>query len=155
VGRRPVRNFNPAAARRARTRRGLSQEDVADQLGISRTNYLLLEQGSRGVGPAMLRRLADVLDVAPHELTGTKRSDATLRDLREWAGLTQTDVAGLLGAASPTGYATIERGQRPLTDDLAETLATAFGCSKLVVRRAWSRSTRDHDGTTATEREAR
>jgi transcriptional regulator with XRE-family HTH domain len=143
VGRRPVRNFAPAAARRARERRGLRQEDVASQLGVSRTNYVLVEQGSRGVGPAMLRRLAAILEVAPHDLTATRRSEATLRDLREWAGLTQADVAEHLGVASAAGYAAIERGRRELPNEVAAILASAFGCSPVVVRRAWNRSAED------------
>jgi hypothetical protein len=60
----------------------------------------------------------------------------------KWLVVSSTIRVRRLGAASATGYATIERGHRELTDDLATTLAAAFGCSTLVVRRAWTRSTR-------------
>jgi transcriptional regulator with XRE-family HTH domain len=139
MGRRPVRNFSPTAARRARERLGLSQEDVADALGISRTNYVLVEAGRRGMGPAVLRRLAQILKVEPYKLTTTSKSQATLRDLREWAGLTQAEVAQLLGVATTT-YATIERGERQPTDDALLVLGLAFDCKQPVARRAWAHS---------------
>ena len=44
--------------RSARETLGLTQEDVADALGIQRTSVIAMEAGKRGVGALELRRLA-------------------------------------------------------------------------------------------------
>ncbi len=129
--RKSVRNFNPTALRQARQAAGLRQVDLAEQLGVARTNYVRFETGqtdrSNAPNPATLRAIAEIVGVKPHELTTTRPDQQTLRDLREYAGLTQRDVANTLGFAATRSYADIEHGTRRLTTELAERIAAAVG----------------------------
>ncbi len=130
---RGTRNFDPAALRRLRQARGLTQEQLAKALGVSRTYVIYWERPrvdpntGRLVAtqpePATLVALADLLEVEPHELTTVDPQQATLADLRTWAGLTQRQLAERVGAAGPT-IASIEQGRRRLRPELAERIAT-------------------------------
>lgn len=42
-----------------RDRRGLTQQDIANQLGISRSYYCRIEGGLRNPNPQLLKRFAD------------------------------------------------------------------------------------------------
>ena len=44
---RPVRSFSPQLLKQARERAGLTQQALADQAGMARTNYVNLETGAR------------------------------------------------------------------------------------------------------------
>lgn len=52
----------------ARKARGMSQQDVATALGISRPTYIAVEKGSRPATPAELIRLAELFQTSVHEL---------------------------------------------------------------------------------------
>jgi transcriptional regulator with XRE-family HTH domain len=145
MGRRPVRNFAPESARRARRKLGKTQEDVAEALGVKRTYYVAIENGQRQVGPQTLRQLAELLEVPPNKLTTTPKGQATLRDLREWAGLTQADVAAQLGAASTTRIAALERASTELRPDDITVLQAAYDASPVQLRRAWANSRNDNE----------
>lgn len=84
----------------------------------------------------MLRRIADVLDVKPWDLTTVDPSCARLSDLRTWAGYSQAELARALGVPE-TSLSAVERGTRPLKDALAERLAAFLGLSTDEVRRAY------------------
>ena len=57
-----------AAVRDLRTSRGLSQERLADEIGLHRTYLGDVERGHRNVGLLNLWRIAQALDAAPSEL---------------------------------------------------------------------------------------
>jgi transcriptional regulator with XRE-family HTH domain len=58
-----------AAIRELREMRGLTQQRVADQVGLT-VNYLsLLENGKRGVSNPTLNRLAEALRISPAIIT--------------------------------------------------------------------------------------
>jgi len=50
-----------------RTELGLSQDHIADQLGISLAEYQECESGDRRFGPERLLRLARLLGVSPQD----------------------------------------------------------------------------------------
>jgi transcriptional regulator with XRE-family HTH domain len=57
-----------ARLRKLRRERALSQQDVERMSGIAQATLSDLEQGKRGARASTLRRLAEVLEVAPKEL---------------------------------------------------------------------------------------
>jgi transcriptional regulator with XRE-family HTH domain len=54
--------------RATRERRALSQRELADMAGVSRTTIVSLEQGADSPFPSTIRKLARALGVAPDEL---------------------------------------------------------------------------------------
>jgi len=50
-----------------RTELGLSQDDIADQLGLSLSEYQEFEAGNRRFGPERLLKLAHLLRVSPED----------------------------------------------------------------------------------------
>ncbi|HEX9889024.1 MAG TPA: helix-turn-helix transcriptional regulator [Nitriliruptorales bacterium] len=150
MAKRGVRGYDPEALRRAReTKRERTgakpgewtQEHVAELMGVARTNYMAWERTegtTRTPTPATIKRLAELLDVTPEELTTVTPDEATLADLRSWAGLTQADVAAGLAVSRPT-YAMIERGERELTRDQVRRFAHLVGRSQKLVDQAHRR----------------
>ena len=57
-----------AKFRKLRREQALSQQDVERIAGIAQATLSDLEQGKRGARASTLRRLAEVLEVAPKEL---------------------------------------------------------------------------------------
>ncbi len=66
----PLANILGTAARNARVRAGLTQEDVAERIGMASEVYGRMERGQMLPRVENLRRLCVVLNVAPHELLG-------------------------------------------------------------------------------------
>lgn len=56
--------------KQARTAQGLSQQNVADKLGVTRGCYANYEQGQREPTLAILKHMCDVLDVSADYLLG-------------------------------------------------------------------------------------
>jgi len=52
----------------ARKVRRLTQQEVADALGVARTTIVAVEKGERRIGPAELIKLAAILDRDVHDL---------------------------------------------------------------------------------------
>lgn len=59
---------NPESLRRARLRRGLTQEQLAQHADCKRSHISLLESGKRGASQKLLRRIAAVLEVTVGDL---------------------------------------------------------------------------------------
>ena len=57
-----------AKLRKLRREQALSQQDVERVTGISQATLSDLEQGKRGARASTLRKLAEVLEVAPKDL---------------------------------------------------------------------------------------
>lgn len=53
------------ALRGARFREGLTQKDLAKRSGVSQENISKMENGKRGIGEKVARRLAKALDIDP------------------------------------------------------------------------------------------
>ena len=67
---------------RARTRLGLTQEDLADKVEISTTFYANLECGNRMMSIVTLRKLADVLCVSTDSLLYDDRPNAQIHSIQ-------------------------------------------------------------------------
>ena len=67
---RPLSSILGAAVRTARVRAGLTQEDVAERIGMASEVYGRMERGQMLPRVENLRRLCLVLNVPPHELLG-------------------------------------------------------------------------------------
>lgn len=63
-----IREILAGNVKRARKAKGLSQEALADQVGIDRTYVSALERRIHSVSIDMVARLAQALDKQPHEL---------------------------------------------------------------------------------------
>jgi transcriptional regulator with XRE-family HTH domain len=72
----PLATTLGAVARTARTRAGLTQEDVAERIGMASEVYGRMERGQMLPRVENLRRLCVVLNVAPHELLGLEPLNA-------------------------------------------------------------------------------
>ena len=66
----PLASILGTVARTARTRAGLTQEDVAERIGMASEVYGRMERGQMLPRVENLRRLCVVLKVGPHELLG-------------------------------------------------------------------------------------
>ncbi|RJQ31044.1 helix-turn-helix domain-containing protein [Candidatus Parcubacteria bacterium] len=62
------RNKYAAVIRAARTKRGISQSDVAEKIGISRPSYIAIEQGKRDITLKEFEKLSSFLGVSLQEL---------------------------------------------------------------------------------------
>lgn len=92
-----------AKLREAREYLGLSQDEVAKDVGITRSAISLLESGQRKVDALELKKLADVYQRAVTDFTGDSEiidapaTDTVVQHLaRAAAKLTETDRAELL-----------------------------------------------------------
>ncbi|MFD9705283.1 helix-turn-helix domain-containing protein [Lentzea sp. NPDC059081] len=81
-GRKSLTRFG-ARLRSARLQRGLSQKDLACP-GVSMSYVSRLESGERVPSPAVVRRLAEVLDVDPSELTADEDRTAMQDEALGW-----------------------------------------------------------------------
>lgn len=150
---RGTRNFDPSALRRIRQARGLTQQQLAEAIGVARTYVVYWERShvdpnsgrARGVQPEpdTLVALAELLGVKPHELTTVDPQQATLADLRTWAGLTQRQLAARVGVAGPT-ISSIEQGRRRLRPELAERIAAELQLPVATVIAAAQRHRKAH-----------
>ena len=119
-------HFDPTALVRIRRERGLSQEALARRLRRDRLQIVRWERQGAAPSPRRLVALAKALAAAPWELTTVTPKEATLADLRAWAGLTQAELAERAGLVRTT-YAALERGELPLRPDVARQIARALG----------------------------
>ena len=70
----PLSSILGLAVRTARVRAGLTQEDVAERIGMASEVYGRMERGQMLPRVENLRRLCLVLNVPPHELLGLDAS---------------------------------------------------------------------------------
>lgn len=71
----PLSSILGLAVRNARVRAGLTQEDVAERIGMASEVYGRMERGQMLPRVENLRRLCLVLNVPPHELLGLDPSE--------------------------------------------------------------------------------
>lgn len=139
-----VRGFRADRLRELRIRAGLSTDDLAARLGVSRQAVSTWETG-RSTPPAnKLRHIAEELDVSISALMPIPESQLRLADLRALSSLTQVEAAGLLDI-SPTVLSDIERGAKKLSTNeaRAELMSGVYEMDLQVVRDAWTRTERN------------
>ncbi|MDF5758377.1 helix-turn-helix transcriptional regulator [Spongiactinospora sp. TRM90649] len=156
----PRRTINPARLAARRAELGLTHAELADRVGVSSRMISFYEEGRHTPTPARLEQLAAALGCEVDALTGTRRGQETLVDLRYAAGLTLERVAELLRASqagrelcvSASKISALECG-RPVrgrhwqdpeaTGRLLAPLAKAYGVPIRMVLDAWMRTRGD------------
>jgi len=138
----------PSPLRRLRRRTGLSQQQVADRLGVSRQTVSAWERGLApplvalrrlsGVYGVPVARVARAAGVTPPALLDRRRWQAgdlapVLRSLRAWSGLTQRELARRSGC-SPTAVMAWEAGRSVPRAPAREALERLYGlpCGSLL-----------------------
>ena len=71
-----AKTFMPAVIRRYRDAAGMSQQELADQVGISKSYISSLELGYRAPSLNLLVKIAQALGVAPGEMVDAMVADA-------------------------------------------------------------------------------
>ena len=71
-----AKTFMPAVIRRYRDAAGMSQQELADQVGISKSYISSLELGYRAPNLNLLVKIAQSLGVAPGEMVDAMVADA-------------------------------------------------------------------------------
>lgn len=56
--------------KKARLRKGLSQVQLAEQLGVAKSTYSMYESGNREPNVQTIKKIADILNVSTDELLG-------------------------------------------------------------------------------------
>ena len=70
-------NFNENL-KNARERKGMSQKDVAEEIGVAKSTYSLYESGNREPNVQTIKRIADVLNVSADDLLGLNDEPLTI-----------------------------------------------------------------------------
>ena len=70
-------NFNENL-KKARERSGLSQKDVAENIGVAKSTYSLYESGSREPNVQTIKKIADCLNTSADSLLGLDDEPQTL-----------------------------------------------------------------------------
>ncbi|MEU3899804.1 helix-turn-helix transcriptional regulator [Streptomyces sp. NPDC045251] len=70
-------NEDPREFRRRRIAAGLSQTDLAEKAGVTKSHLSDVERGNAGFSPRNLKAIADVLGCAVYDLLLPESDDAT------------------------------------------------------------------------------
>lgn len=70
-------NFNENL-RAARERKGLSQKEVAEKIGVAKSTYSLYESGNREPNVQTIKKISDTLNISADELLGLETELLTL-----------------------------------------------------------------------------
>lgn len=62
----------------ARIKKGLSQKEVADNIGVAKSTYSLYESGNREPNVQTIKKIADFLGISADELFGLSDQPTTL-----------------------------------------------------------------------------
>ena len=62
----------------ARERKGISQKDMAESIGVAKSTYSLYESGNREPNVQTIKKIADVLSVSADELLGVNEEPLTI-----------------------------------------------------------------------------
>lgn len=62
----------------ARERRGLSQKEVAEKIGVAKSTYSLYESGNREPNVQTIKKIADLLKITADELLGLDEEPQTI-----------------------------------------------------------------------------
>lgn len=134
-----VRGWSSTKLRAARREAGLTQEELGSLIGTTQSAVQTWERLTGGGAPSAryFSRLVDVLRLDPTDLLTIARADAFLRDLRVWAGHSQTEVQTRVRLRQ---LGPIERGAKPLPPVCDHDLAELYGASVSEVRAAADRT---------------
>lgn len=138
--------FDAERARAARTAQSLSQQQVADAIGVSTSSVKMWETGARRPSSvAVTERLAGLLGVPLEQLLpgATHLEGASLSAIRRMRRSTRNDIAQELGTTVRT-VERVEHGER-LPDEPGK-WARAYGLTMTELANAWGRSWQEEQG---------
>ncbi|MFD9084546.1 helix-turn-helix domain-containing protein [Streptomyces erythrochromogenes] len=115
--------------------RDIPQAQLADAVGCSRSAVSMWETKDQRPNAGHLVKLAGFLGVDPSDLLEGPSVSGTLKDLREARGLTQNEVARLIGV-TPATYCNVETGRQGLPNRWVPILQSAFNSSEQTIRRS-------------------
>lgn len=76
----------------ARIKKGLSQKEVADNIGVAKSTYSLYESGNREPNVQTIKKIADFLDISADELLGLSDQPTTLAAHFDGAEYTEDEL---------------------------------------------------------------
>lgn len=124
--------------KRLRIERGLTQQQVGEQLGTSKQAYSYWESGQHTPRFETIKKLANIFGVTPEKITEDyaqpyNESETTsfterLKELRKEKGLNQIEIANYFGTSQPA-YQAWESGRRTPAQKSLEKLAKFFNVS--------------------------
>ncbi len=88
-------NFNDNL-RIARERRGFSQKEMAEKIGVAKSTYSLYESGNREPNVQTIKKIADILNVSADELLGIEEIPLTLAAHFEGEEYTEAEMDEIL-----------------------------------------------------------
>ena len=62
----------------ARERKGLSQKEVAENIGVAKSTYSLYESGNREPNVQTIKKISDLLNVSADDLLGIEEEQQTI-----------------------------------------------------------------------------
>ena len=122
---RGVRGFSGSALRRARQGVGLTADDLAALVSVSESSVLRWENDQAKPTATRLKAIADAVGVPIGDLLENLPGSQSLRDLRESAGLSLSELSVLVGG-SVSSLLRLERGGVALRDPLRRRLAEIY-----------------------------
>ena len=69
----------------ARIKKGLSQKEVADNIGVAKSTYSLYESGNREPNVQTIKKIADFLGISADELLGLSDQPTELEEIKNFA----------------------------------------------------------------------
>lgn len=144
VGGGVAEGFDGSRLTAARRKAGLTQQKLADQLGVPNTTISKWESGLQMPYAASVRAVADALGVEARTLFSPSERSETLAKLRVEAGLSQPETAKALSMVRST-YSAIERGEIAVLDEsFYPALAGVLGVSVDRIKSAYAVARRTH-----------
>ncbi|MGW1411020.1 helix-turn-helix domain-containing protein [Streptomyces sp. NPDC002403] len=156
----PVRVIAPGRLATLREQAGLSKAELARRMGVSTRMVFFYERGRHTPTPQRLQKMATALHCDAEELTGVRRGDEGLVDLRFGSGLTLDQAVELLRRTavgrdlclSAPRLSALEQGRpvlgrnwrdRDVVGRLPAALARIYGVPVRMVVDAWMRTRPD------------
>lgn len=132
------RGFRGDLLRKKREEKGWTQHDLAVHMGVFPTMVGKWERAEVVPDSRNISRLAQQLGARPQDFTDVPLAEASLTDLRVWAGLTRDDAAVVAGIARKRLFHLEHLTQTPRPEEAAA-LAKAYGVEAADVLAAWER----------------
>lgn len=111
----------------------MTQKDLAEKVELSPSAIGMWEAGTREPELSKIIKMAELFEVTLDELVLRELKPPiamyalNIKFLRTAQGMTQEDMANLLGLRSPSGITKVEKGERQLSVENLEKISDFFG----------------------------